>query len=225
MHNEGFGKKWIERILGKVDKDQGVANAGKVLGIGNDGQVVPVEQSGGGGSYTPYSVSEDFSAENLMTVGIKKGDIIKIPANIQINPSYQEVNAVTTLTLEDQTTLYFDPNPRSGNVGSLSGCKTETMYFYVTEVTETEIYGISPMYGRRDTLSKTVNNISVDYKLDTFYRVSYLQWLDNGYVQVPYLYISASCFVDTNVVNSIRGGRPDNKSVDLRGSTLTLFRI
>ena len=48
MHNEGFGKKWIDRILGKVDKDQGVANAGKVLGIGDDGQVVPVEQSGGG---------------------------------------------------------------------------------------------------------------------------------------------------------------------------------
>lgn len=45
---EGFGKKWIDRILGKVDKDQGVANAGKVLGIGDDGQVVPVEQSGGG---------------------------------------------------------------------------------------------------------------------------------------------------------------------------------
>lgn len=46
---EGFGKKWIDRILGKVDKDQGVANAGKVLGIGADGQVVPVAQSGGSG--------------------------------------------------------------------------------------------------------------------------------------------------------------------------------
>lgn len=57
MHNEGFGKKWIEKILGKVDKDQGVANAGKVLGIGADGQVVPVEQSGGGGSlkYITYN--------------------------------------------------------------------------------------------------------------------------------------------------------------------------
>lgn len=52
---EGFGKKWIDRILGKVDKDQGVANAGKVLGIGNDGQVVPVEQSGGG-STDPFGL-------------------------------------------------------------------------------------------------------------------------------------------------------------------------
>ena len=43
-----FGRTWVDRIMGKVDKDQGVANAGKVLGIGNDGQVVPVEQSGGG---------------------------------------------------------------------------------------------------------------------------------------------------------------------------------
>lgn len=43
-----FGRTWVDRIMGKVDKDQGVANAGKVLGIGADGQVVPVEQSGGG---------------------------------------------------------------------------------------------------------------------------------------------------------------------------------
>lgn len=46
---EGFGKSWIDRILGKVDKDQGVANAGKVLGIGADGRVTPVEQSGDSG--------------------------------------------------------------------------------------------------------------------------------------------------------------------------------
>lgn len=33
----------------KVDKQQGAENAGKVLGIGEDGMVKPVEQSGGGG--------------------------------------------------------------------------------------------------------------------------------------------------------------------------------
>ena len=37
---------------GKVNVAQGVANAGKVLGIGADGNVTPVEQSGGGGSIT-----------------------------------------------------------------------------------------------------------------------------------------------------------------------------
>ena len=65
MYNEGFGKKWIDRILGKVDKDQGVANAGKVLGIGDDGQVVPVEQSGGGSSIT---VDSALNAESTNPV-------------------------------------------------------------------------------------------------------------------------------------------------------------
>lgn len=75
---EGFGKSWIDRILGKVDKDQGVANAGKVLGIGNDGQVVPVEQSGGGGgtsaTVTTYTPATFFTA--LENGTIKVGDVI-----------------------------------------------------------------------------------------------------------------------------------------------------
>lgn len=37
----------------KVDKQQGSENAGKVLGIGEDGLVMPVEQTGGGGSGMP----------------------------------------------------------------------------------------------------------------------------------------------------------------------------
>ena len=48
----------------KVDKQQGAENAGKVLGIGEDGMVKPVKQSGGGGvgndgaTFIPF-VSED----------------------------------------------------------------------------------------------------------------------------------------------------------------------
>ena len=52
------GKRVIESIpedhqtamAGKVDKQQGAENAGKVLGIGEDGNVTPVEQTGGGGN-------------------------------------------------------------------------------------------------------------------------------------------------------------------------------
>ena len=39
-------------LADKVDKMQGVANAGKVLGIGADGIVKPVEQEQGGGGFT-----------------------------------------------------------------------------------------------------------------------------------------------------------------------------
>lgn len=41
-----------EDILTKVDKDQGTENAGKVLGIGSDGMVTPVDGTGGGSGGT-----------------------------------------------------------------------------------------------------------------------------------------------------------------------------
>ena len=51
-----------ELVSGKVDKSQGTANAGKVLGIGDDGMVTPVEQtggSGGGSAITSVSATVD----------------------------------------------------------------------------------------------------------------------------------------------------------------------
>lgn len=76
-----FGRTWVDRIMGKVDKDQGVANAGKVLGIGDDGQVVPVEQSGGGGSSFPYvEVITNLDASELSNK-IKQGDNLIVKVN------------------------------------------------------------------------------------------------------------------------------------------------
>lgn len=60
-----FGRTWVDRIMGKVDKDQGVANAGKVLGIGADGQVVPVEQSGGGSEVLFEKITLPSPSANL----------------------------------------------------------------------------------------------------------------------------------------------------------------
>lgn len=55
----------------KVDKDQGVDNAGKVLGIGGDGQVTPVEMGGG-----------DVTIDQLLPLAIKatsdKAEMLKI---------------------------------------------------------------------------------------------------------------------------------------------------
>lgn len=110
MHNEGFGKKWIDRILGKVDKDQGVANAGKVLGIGDDGQVVPVEQSGGGsGGYTEYSLG-NLSSDLTILDKIVPGTILtsKVPIEIQYHypsPSafitVNDMNMVSSVTIKN----------------------------------------------------------------------------------------------------------------------------
>lgn len=74
-----FNRTWIDRIMGKVDKDQGVANAGKVLGIGDDGQVVPVEQSGGGSSVWVEPVSISSYAD--LVGKVKVGDELIITAS------------------------------------------------------------------------------------------------------------------------------------------------
>lgn len=97
---EGFGKKWIEKILGKVDKDQGVANAGKVLGIGNDGQVVPVAQSGGGSG----PVLEAISGISLDVLKTK----VKVGDNLILNINYRYCSGVnasglTPVTVDDLT--------------------------------------------------------------------------------------------------------------------------
>ena len=142
---EGFGKKWIERILGKVDKDQGVANAGKVLGIGNDGQVVPVEQSGGSGSggievLTFTNASELKDA--YMNGKIQVGDIVEGNGQLFfLNPQL--------LTVESE------PLP------------------HVTSITYNTIYSVPEVYGiitGIDTTSSSNSvylNISVTTTADT----------------------------------------------------------
>ena len=47
----------IPNISGKVDKAQGVSNAGKVLGIGSDGNVTPVTVSSGGENWEEVDLS------------------------------------------------------------------------------------------------------------------------------------------------------------------------
>ena len=128
---EGFGKKWIERILGKVDKDQGVANAGKVLGIGNDGQVVPVAQSGGGSSITVDSalnVESTNPVENgVITSALnnkvdalqsKKGYLLATDANTGVVKTVNRGSSSLsgTLSFFDGTTTYNNKTYKSAYV-------------------------------------------------------------------------------------------------------------
>ena len=62
---------------GKVNVAQGVANAGKVLGIGADGNVTPVEQSGGGSSFPYAEEISNMSASDLIAK-LKQGDELQI---------------------------------------------------------------------------------------------------------------------------------------------------
>ena len=67
-----------EDILTKVDKDQGTENAGKVLGIGSDGMVTPVDGTGGGsGGTTNYNDLTNKPQINGVTLeGDKTGEEI-----------------------------------------------------------------------------------------------------------------------------------------------------
>ena len=109
-----FGRTWVDRIMGKVDKDQGVANAGKVLGIGSDGVVTPVEQTGGGGAFTPWT--ETIALADLNTYlnnnSIKVGDKITFPF------TYISYRAGSNLYLENISTS-TDPIYRVGGYPNL----------------------------------------------------------------------------------------------------------
>lgn len=67
----------IPDISGKVDKAQGANNAGKVLGIGSDGNVTPVTVSSGGGSEW-----EEVSLTNFPTNWVG-GERIKIQTSLK----------------------------------------------------------------------------------------------------------------------------------------------
>lgn len=115
---EGFGKKWIDRILGKVDKDQGVANAGKVLGIGADGRVTPVEQSGGGSSVWNESVSissyadlvgkikvgdELIATVSVRSIGVRSTDAVFTP----ITDNILRLTTFGTTTADENKTFHL----------------------------------------------------------------------------------------------------------------------
>lgn len=114
-----FGRTWVDRIMGKVDKDQGVANAGKVLGIGADGIVTPVEQSGGGGSEPSFEKIEISSNEKIYynNTVYTASTIKNVPIFIVSRPSYK--NPKVTVNSIDENNAIIHISLADGN-GSTS---------------------------------------------------------------------------------------------------------
>ena len=108
-----FGRTWVDRIMGKVDKDQGVANAGKVLGIGDDGQVVPVEQSGGG-SGGPYLEAFSLTSAELIAK-LKVGDLLYLHLPTYIASSVN-TSRLTLNVLTDTKTITGDISTGGANI-------------------------------------------------------------------------------------------------------------
>ena len=87
-----------EDILTKVDKDQGTENAGKVLGIGSDGMVTPVDGMGGGpGGTTNYNDLTNKPTINGVTL---EGNKTSADLDIQSQTTQTDHGAAdTTFTL------------------------------------------------------------------------------------------------------------------------------
>lgn len=97
------------RDIGAVRTDQGTENAGKVLGIGSDGMVTPVEGNSGGGTVTPEQIQaavDQYLEENPVSADLPQVDhgtadtTFTLPAN-EIH-TWGEV-ASLTLTLGAET--------------------------------------------------------------------------------------------------------------------------
>lgn len=147
---EGFGKKWIDRILGKVDKDQGVANAGKVLGIGNDGQVVPVAQSGGGSG----SRLEDITGLTIEQLLSK----VKVGDDLVLNLGYKYCSGINAPSLTPVTV--GDVTHLAGDMAGLYSQTSNTFFATVRYVDSSAIYLTpNPIVYNHDYTLKTINDV------------------------------------------------------------------
>lgn len=95
----------IPDISGKVDKAQGANNAGKVLGIGSDGNVTPVAVSSGGGSEW-----EEVSLTNFPTNWVG-GERIKIQTSLKFT-----YNAPSIWGSFDATSFSISKNTDGGDI-------------------------------------------------------------------------------------------------------------
>lgn len=150
MMNEGFGKKWIDKILGKVDKDQGVANAGKVLGIGADGIVTPVEQTGGGGTFTPWTETVKI-ADIATMVGqnkLKIGDILSYHVSLY----YLKTDRLTGVNIGtvEAPVYVLEGSPSIFNFGT-------TVRKTIYSITDSSILFTDPNFTDISTNDSTVN--------------------------------------------------------------------
>lgn len=87
-------------LVGKIDTQQDVKNAGKVLGIARDGKVTPVHVSGGGGgSGYIVDVSEDFSVDGSGKLSLRKADAVEQDNTRPITSAavYTEVGNINAL--------------------------------------------------------------------------------------------------------------------------------
>ena len=100
---------------GKVNADQGVANAGKVLGIGADGQVTPVEQSGGGGSNLPFTASDVLPVPPSSYIIMAKCREVNEPIEITLTACNLQTKTATASVRNRKRSKFVLLSEKEGN--------------------------------------------------------------------------------------------------------------
>ena len=92
-------------VAKKVDKDQGTENAGKILGIGKDGFVVPVDAPSGGGSGAPGSA--EVTAESIKNAlgyePAKQQDVEQLTDDLEERALKSEIPDVPVQSVNNKT--------------------------------------------------------------------------------------------------------------------------
>lgn len=140
-------------ILKRVTIAQGTENAGKVLGIGADGNVTPVEGGGGGATYTAGDAIE-IDAENK--VNVKYGTGLQLNATTNTLEVDSSGMKWTTITLEEYLALSDDSIVRITGSADVATATTTTQYYY----SGSSGIGYSLTYGRFTSSDVAFNNKS-----------------------------------------------------------------
>ena len=130
-------------IVGAVAADQGAANAGKFLGIGNDGAVVPVAAPSGGSEWelvVDFTTEEEVSSVSVSFDSTVRGKILA--ANEISFVSYFVPTTDSTITAkgtfnqricgDDTWKVFLGPDYNSGNIVPAAG-QANNLYRIVHE--------------------------------------------------------------------------------------------
>ena len=154
---------------GKVNTDQGVANAGKVLGIGSDGRVTPVEQSGGGGG---GSITVDSALNAESTNPVENSAIVSALANKLDNTATQKSIMVANSN-GSIIACKIAEVPMTLNISAMNVTRTIDGVEYNMYSIQTSLPGSSIGPFSIEALKLTINDVTYDVVKWYYYKTTF----------------------------------------------------
>ena len=168
-----------EDLTGKLDKQQGVENAGKALVIGEDGNVVPGEVQSGGGATEKFTGMEKL-AGGTISIGTQANTVVDTGISMTEFKKWKRVIfLLRSAKTNGNLSIGFGFVNNSGitNISANINIIYEKIdeYFYKIKVsgTNTAAYA-SPKLGKIDQYTKTLWNNGVLAVPDSMYTELYM---------------------------------------------------